>query len=629
MLAIDAPFPQFYDLDGRPLDGGYIYVGAENQNPQTSPITVYWDEALTQPAAQPLRTKNGIIARNGTPAFVYAAADHSMLVLNIRHKQVVYARSSQTFSLASQVNASIAAFRADLLGAGGSTLVGFTQEGDGAILRTLQDKGREVVSILDFGGVGDGVTDESEAYAKASAAADGRAVYFPGRRVYNLDGMPPATGLCRLVGDGDATIIGFNWTDLNADRQDSAVTVSESDSHFEACGLTFRGVDTTPGLTIKNQSQAHVIRSARVSGCVFRGTIGLVLDNAQGCQIESCDFIHNQYGLKTFSATNNTLTGCNFYSPIVGVQLDTSTDDTAGRQGGENLKLVNCMMIDGVMAIRCYKHNYLWLSSCTIDYFNSGIQLFGSKFARLETTYIGCNDNDKSAMPNYIPVAHVGCGYVTGDAASNRSSGIECINSEFVAYGLSSQPCLRLAGADFTFAGVEEVDLVGCRFSSDNPASTLTTLLTMNTVNDVYMAGNKFFSAGNNNVTAPWVFSNMTAGRFVIKDNNYVNVYDSVGTNKPPATGNAGNEILETAQIILPTNGTPVTDAVAYTYRQKYAATPRVIATARSGPVASELLNAGNSSQDATQVFLKAAHINGTNMAAGGSVVVDVIVAGA
>lgn len=99
MPALDSPLPQFFDLDGSPLDGGYVYVGLIDQDPETNPIPVFWDSAMTIPAPQPLRTLNGLIARDGTPAFVYVATDHSMMILTSRHTQVLYAGKSQLFSL--------------------------------------------------------------------------------------------------------------------------------------------------------------------------------------------------------------------------------------------------------------------------------------------------------------------------------------------------------------------------------------------------------------------------------------------------------------------------------------------------------------------------------------------------
>lgn len=88
-LFVDVPYPVFFDQDGQPLDNGSIYVGTANLNPITSPITVYYDEALTITASQPLRTINGYIYRNGTPAQIYVnAAGFSITVLDRTGSQV-------------------------------------------------------------------------------------------------------------------------------------------------------------------------------------------------------------------------------------------------------------------------------------------------------------------------------------------------------------------------------------------------------------------------------------------------------------------------------------------------------------------------------------------------------------
>lgn len=77
---VTAQIKQWYDTHGAPLSNGYIYFGAANQNPQASPITMYWDAAGLIPAAQPFRTSGGFVLRQGTPANVYAAGDFSCSV---------------------------------------------------------------------------------------------------------------------------------------------------------------------------------------------------------------------------------------------------------------------------------------------------------------------------------------------------------------------------------------------------------------------------------------------------------------------------------------------------------------------------------------------------------------------
>jgi len=90
-------YTQYQDLDGQPLENGYIYIGVANENPETSPISVYSDVALTQPLAQPLRTLNGYVYRSGTPTDVYVAQDtYSINVRNQQGELVVTKASSST-----------------------------------------------------------------------------------------------------------------------------------------------------------------------------------------------------------------------------------------------------------------------------------------------------------------------------------------------------------------------------------------------------------------------------------------------------------------------------------------------------------------------------------------------------
>ncbi len=98
MLATQAPYSQYFDKNGDPLDNGLVYFGLPSQNPETSPIPVYWDIDGTQPVAQPARTLAGYIVRNGTPARVYAEGAYSVTVRNRKGEMVYYAPTSSDFS---------------------------------------------------------------------------------------------------------------------------------------------------------------------------------------------------------------------------------------------------------------------------------------------------------------------------------------------------------------------------------------------------------------------------------------------------------------------------------------------------------------------------------------------------
>ena len=78
--SVEAPYPAFADIDGQPLEDGYINIGAVDLNPITNPINVYWDSGLTITAAQPIRTSGGYPVYQGTPARFYVGSDYSIQV---------------------------------------------------------------------------------------------------------------------------------------------------------------------------------------------------------------------------------------------------------------------------------------------------------------------------------------------------------------------------------------------------------------------------------------------------------------------------------------------------------------------------------------------------------------------
>lgn len=157
------PYPIFTDKNGDPLDAGYLYFGTANLNPETNPIQVYYDSAFTQPAAQPLRTSNGYVMRNGSPALIYANSQFSVTVRNKRNELVIY--SPVGYGITPGTTAS-------------STDQMIYNEGStGAVDRILTSRLQDFVSIKDFGGVCDGVTNDADALI--DALGTGREVIIP------------------------------------------------------------------------------------------------------------------------------------------------------------------------------------------------------------------------------------------------------------------------------------------------------------------------------------------------------------------------------------------------------------------------------------------------------------------
>jgi len=93
------PYEIFFDLDGQPLDGGYIYIGEANQNPITHPIAVSWDETGLYPAAQPIRTIGGYADRNGSAGNIYPNSPNFSLLIKNKSDEIIFNEQlAKTFS---------------------------------------------------------------------------------------------------------------------------------------------------------------------------------------------------------------------------------------------------------------------------------------------------------------------------------------------------------------------------------------------------------------------------------------------------------------------------------------------------------------------------------------------------
>lgn len=104
-IEVKPPYPAFAGADGQPLENGYIWIGTVNLSPQTNPINVYWDEANTISASQPIRTLNGYPSRNGTPARFYVTDDYSIQVLDSKGSVVYTSLNGNVSSGSAATNA--------------------------------------------------------------------------------------------------------------------------------------------------------------------------------------------------------------------------------------------------------------------------------------------------------------------------------------------------------------------------------------------------------------------------------------------------------------------------------------------------------------------------------------------
>jgi hypothetical protein len=198
---IMTPYPVMADSDGSPLEAGYLYIGVANQNPETNPISVFWDAALTIPAAQPIRTTGGFPSRNGTPANVFVSSDFSMTVRDRKAGIVYTLPSSASLNTAFGIQTSLNNFITSLASSTGASQVGFIQQGNEAMLRTVQLKIQETISVSDFGAPTDG-TDATSFVNKAILAAyKAKAVVIsPSDETYSVEVVFEAGKDYKIVG---------------------------------------------------------------------------------------------------------------------------------------------------------------------------------------------------------------------------------------------------------------------------------------------------------------------------------------------------------------------------------------------------------------------------------------------
>lgn len=302
-ISIQPSYPIFNGLDGRPLEGGFVYIGQANLDPITNPIQIYWDPELTIPAEQPIRLIAGYPTRNGTPAVAYAAVNHSIRVLD-KNGGLVY---SSPF-IQNRYPASV-------IGGIDASQVAFKQAGAGAVDRTTSEKLREVVSVKDFGAVGDGVNDDTAAIQAAvnATGTSGGTIYFP-KGVYKVSSAIQINGRSnvRFVGVG----ISGSW---------------ENSSYGTTIQATSSAIDV---FEFTNYSYNCSVEGMQIVGARRAITFTYCL----GWYVEKVNLRNNVTGIEAFGNGVGHIKGCWIRKNGTGINMLKSSGDTLidGNDIGDN-----------------------------------------------------------------------------------------------------------------------------------------------------------------------------------------------------------------------------------------------------------------------------------------------------
>ena len=203
------------------LDLHYTVILNPNQNANpggvirlTAPLAVGTTLAATSAVAM---TQNLELTNNGGfyPRAVNDALDR--IVIQIQQLSARLGLGALNVGAAATI-AAVLGFIDRIASSTGSSLVGFLQHGIGAVLRTLQDKGRDTIHVKDYGAKGDGVTDDTLAIkAAADALKSGQTLHFgDGTYLVSYKGAAYASAygnvIVDLVNKTDITIMGEGAT---------------------------------------------------------------------------------------------------------------------------------------------------------------------------------------------------------------------------------------------------------------------------------------------------------------------------------------------------------------------------------------------------------------------------------
>ena len=168
-----APKLQFFDANGNPLVGGKLYSYAAGT---TTPLATYANYNGS------ISNTNPVILDSRGEANVWLSSSYYKLKLvDSSDVEIWTVDNIGGFATMADMTAAINAVLASLAASGGSALIGFIQAGTGAVATTVQAKLRQVISVKDFGAVGDDSHDDTTNIQAAIDYANsiGGDVYFP------------------------------------------------------------------------------------------------------------------------------------------------------------------------------------------------------------------------------------------------------------------------------------------------------------------------------------------------------------------------------------------------------------------------------------------------------------------
>jgi len=258
-----SPKLQFFTANGVPLSGGKLYSYAAGT---TTPLATYTNQGGGTANTNPI-----ILNSRGEAEVWLGSTNYKLKLTDSTDVEIWTVDNVSTWasvaSLAASGGAALIGAAASTYNSGttvqaqltnvgsatGATNVGFTQTGTGADARTVSSKLKDILSVKDFGAVGDGTTDDTLAIKDAIAAAVAAA---PATLTF-----PTGTYKCtNTLGD-------YFGSDVTLDGQGSTLDFSTAATSPATTFLSFSGTIAT-GVSLSSDA-ASAQKTVSVASATF------------------------------------------------------------------------------------------------------------------------------------------------------------------------------------------------------------------------------------------------------------------------------------------------------------------------------------------------------------------------
>ena len=285
---------------------GYATSGANSSITSLSGLTTPLSVGQGGTGASSL-TANNVLLGNGTSALQVVAPGTTGNVLTSNG-------TTWTSAASAAPTTGTAGYALTGNGASPATFQGFLQPGTGATTRTWQNKAADVVSVKDFGAVGNGSTDDTTAIQ--NALNTGKNVYLPSGRYLVTSGLSMTSSSQRMYGESGygpftvtdttataATII--EWGAPSDGTARNVITINE----FQHCIIESITIRRSPGasnLTLGNGIAFNNSYFCEVRTCRITGTGNGVSMWGTGNQVIDCElrYFSGEYGIKYFGVVD-------------------------------------------------------------------------------------------------------------------------------------------------------------------------------------------------------------------------------------------------------------------------------------------------------------------------------------